>query len=369
MKLPLFPLPRRRGARSGRGAPGRFARAAALFALPILAAAPFGAAADDNAPPMDRTTEWLADPSLYMVAIEALVVEVNEDKSRDLGLHYGMARNDVSNVIEGADFIFGRTLTPVQTPALTGRPDGTTDVGFAPRLPGLGVNLTGMDLNGQVLSARLRALLDKGDARITTRPIAMALNGTKTLIQVGTKVPYQDVSVAGVPVVSEGNVGVKMEVLPKIIDLARETVELDVTKVEVSSLSNYISTQNIDRPVFTTADTRTKITLHSGETYQLSSLKGRREREVREGVPILMHIPVLKWFFSSKEQVLESVDILFFVTPHIVPPGQNVLLPYDFAHNRDLEGEGLPEPRPRPGAAPESTPEPVATAEAAPAAP
>jgi type II secretory pathway component GspD/PulD (secretin) len=199
-----------------------------------------------------------------------------------------------------------------------------------------------MDVNGGVLSARLRTLLDKGDAQIVTRPIVLALNNTLTMLQVGSKVPFQDVNpTTGYPIISEGTVGVSMEVKPSILDLVTQSVELDITKVEVSTLSNFMTTQNVNRPVFNTSNTRTKVTLKSGETYQLSSMKGRRSKTVREGIPVLMHIPILGHLFSSRSEVMQNVDVLFFVTPHIVPPGQNVLLPFDFQHGTDLVQEGV----------------------------
>ena len=55
-----------------------------------------------------------------------------------------------------------------------------------------------------------------------------------------------------------------------------------------------------------------------------------------------MHIPLLgPLLFSSHERFISSVDILFFITPHIVEPGKNVLLPYDFLHGQDLIREGV----------------------------
>ncbi len=84
--------------------------------------------------------------------------------------------------------------------------------------------------------------------------------------------------------------------------------------------------------------------MHGGETIQMSSLKGRRSKIVRQGVPVLMHLPLLGYLFSSREEVFESVDILFFLTPHLIPPGRNMLVPYDFTHGADLVRQGVEVP-------------------------
>lgn len=298
------------------------------------------AQADDNAPEFDRIRPpWYDDPTVHMVAIEGLVVEINEDRTRDIGIHTGFAGNPAA-AVGGADILLGPAIGPVRVPTFEGDADGT-DVGFTPRLPGLGLDLVGIDVNGGFVSARLRTLLQHGEARIMTRPVALAVNGTKTTIDVGSKVPYADIDAKGAPSEAEQNIGVLMEVTPKIMDLTKRTVELDVSKVEVTSLAMILTTNDVDRPVFNTSSTRTKLTMKSGETYRVSSYKGRREVEIREGIPVLMRIPVLGRLFSSVQQVERNVDILFFITPHIVPPGENIVLPYDFQHGQDLLDQGF----------------------------
>lgn len=323
----------------------------------ILFSIASGAAAQDAPPPLDPISdsateseaileqfpEWRGDPTAYMVAIEILVVEVDEKRSRELGVKYGVTNLDGSG-FEGADAAFGPRFSLAQVPTFTGDNLGRTSVGFVPRLPGLGASLVGMDAGGAVFSARLRALLEQGEARIQSRPVVLALHGTEATIRVGSEVPYQDVKVNGGReelAVAFEDVGVELKIVPEILDLATRTVRLDVRQIEVSSVSAFITIREVDRPVFDTANTRTVLTLRGGETLQMSSLKGRRERKVREGIPVLMHIPLLGWLFSSYETTYESVDILFFVTPHVVAPGKNLLVPYDFAHGQDLIEQGV----------------------------
>lgn len=335
------------------GARGAAARLALMF---LLLLAPGGLRADESpadpevtnveapeAPLAAAGEEWRGDPGAYMIAMEILVVEVNENRTRELGLNYGFNRTGGS-FLEGGNLLVGPAIPQTNVPTFSGDSLGRVDIGFEPTLPGLGINLVGMNLNGHVLSAKLRALLDQGDAHITSRPVVLALNGTPASISVGSEVPYQDVKINGAqeePVVAFENVGVKMEIVPTVIDLNREVIELDVRQIEVSSVSNFLTVRKVDRPIFETAQTRTKITMHSDETIQMSSLKGRRSTLKREGVPILMHIPILGHLFSSREEVFESVDILFFLTPHLVPPGRNLLLPYDFTRGQELVQNGV----------------------------
>ena len=126
------------------------------------------------------------DPDYYMVAIEALVVEINEERTRDLGLRYGSnsqgpinpltgvtSDNAPSSIFDGSNISLGRALNPVRVPILLKGLEGRTDVLFQDNLmPGLGLSLVGMNVGSQVVSARLRALLSQGEATVRTRPIA-----------------------------------------------------------------------------------------------------------------------------------------------------------------------------------------------------
>ena len=253
----------------------------------------------------------------------------------------GPLSDHLAGRISRNDFL-GRVRSPLVREA---RALGLTNLGFRSQLPGIGATLTGMDVNGAVISARLRALLGEGEARILNRSIIHSLNQKTAKINIGRKVPYQDVTVRNnreTLVVTSEEVGVSLEIKPTIIDLASRVVELDITKVKVTSVSRLETTNNVEVPVCNTAETKTRNAINHGEPFQLSRLRARRDTELREGIPILMHIPLLgPLLFSSHERVISSVDILFFITPHIVEPGKNVLLPFDFLHGEDLIREGV----------------------------
>ena len=279
---------------------------------------------------------WRDDPNRHMVAVEALVVEINEERTRDLGIRYGFNDIDDGSVVDGGDVSLGQPLDTFRVPMLIRDPQGLTSVGFDDRMPGLGVSLAGMNIGSTVVSARLRALLEQGDAAIRTRPIAVALNNTPVLIQSIDSVPYLDRKEKGDLSVAYENVGVQMRVVPQIKDLRTRLVELDIQNLEVSSVSSFITTQNIDRPVFNKSSTDTGVTLREGETFVVGGLKTRRAVHSEDRVPILGTIPILGALFRSRADLERNMDVLFFITPYILQPGQNFLLPYDFQNQQAL---------------------------------
>lgn len=313
--------------------------------VPLAAVQAKAAKTAPPAKPVDPL-EIKDDRNLHMIAVEALVVEVNEERTRDLGITYGYNQATVgpdgsiipgSGVIQGIDTRLGRQLSTVNVPVLINRPQGGTAIGSAPRLPGLGVSLVGMNVDSGAVSAQLRALLTSGDAAIRTRPVAVTLNRSKVHIETVNEVPTLLVGGGRQLNVDFRKVGVFMEVTPAIESLRPVGVAtLDISRLEVSSVSNFITTRNVDRPVFTRSATETKVTLAAGETFVIGGLKTRRTVHIEERVPILGDIPGLGLLFRSQQDIDRNMDVLFFITPYILPPGQNFLLPYDFKNQKAL---------------------------------
>ena len=278
----------------------------------------------------------------HMVAIEALVVEVSEERTRDLGFTYGLSTlendgSDASSAVDGANIGLGaQSFSTVSVAGLTEFADGNTRVDFANRMPGLGISLVGIELDSAVVAAQLRALLDRGEAVIRTRPIGVALNKTEVSIETVDEIPYVDLDAKGKLGIQKKTVGVKLQVTPTIVADYPGAVELDISNIEVSSSSRFITLQNVNRPVVNVSKTHTKVTLREGETFIVGGLKTRRKVVEKESVPILGRIPLIKWLFTSRREVMRNMDVLFFITPNILEPGENFLLPYDFENQEPL---------------------------------
>ena len=324
---------------------GRFMRVIILGAMG-LAAALAANAQTPTATPIDTVQlEIKDDPSLHMVAIEALVVEVNEEMTRDLGISYsgnqvrtssGGATTNGSGVIDGGLINLGQALSTVGVPTLMRSLGGQNRTGSTQRLPGLGFSLTGMNVGTAAISVKLRALLQTGDATIRTRPVAVALHNTPVRIETVNEVPVQGGGGNQLHVDFK-KVGVLMDVKPEIVSLRPGVTKLHITKLEVSSVVNLVTSRNISRPVFSrSAAQQTVLTLSEGETFLFGGLKTRRMDHVEDSVPILGSIWLIGRLFRSTHDVERNLDVLFFVTPYILAPGQNIFLPYDFKHQKEL---------------------------------
>ena len=288
--------------------------------------------ADEN--PVPAELRYQSKPEWQMVAIEALVVEINDEHALELGMTYGLTS---SSSLDGANIGLGsRNLGSVPVAELLKGVDGATDISFANRMPGLGISLAGIDVDSAVLAAQLRMMLDNGEALIRTRPIVVALNKTPVEIETVDEIPYVDIDEKGKLGIQKKKAGVRMIVTPTIVPDYPGAVTLDISNIEISSGSTFITLENVNRPVVSVSRTHTRITLREGETFIVGGLKTRRETVEEERVPILGSIPIIRWLFTSRHVVERNVDVLFFITPNILEPGENFLLPYDFRNGEFL---------------------------------
>ena len=284
------------------------------------------------------------DANLRQIAIEALVVEINEDTERKWGIDYTLNRNEAENpgsIIEGINMEFPFKADQVSVPDFI---DTKTGNGFVinrtNRLPGLGLSFVGLDIGPGEVSGKLRLLMNQGKAKIRTRPIVVAVNGTTAIIETVEEIPFQDVSFSGKGEayldVKYEKVGVKLEVVPTILDLKRRIVELNIKHVTVSAVSSYVTIKQVNRPVFAESTANTSMEMRSGETLIIGGLKTHREVKEENRLPILGSLPLIGWMFKNQTNVIQIKDTLFFITPYILEPEQSPILPFDFVNGIPL---------------------------------
>ncbi len=284
------------------------------------------------------------DLNMRQVAVEAMVVEIGEEYTRNLGLTYTLNRRSdaTGSNLKALDVHFPYTLEDVTVPTFEDSKFGRISV-----MPGLGVSLSGMDVGMGRFSANLRTLLVSGKAQVRARTIAVALHNTPVDIETVDEVPFQDVKYnpqTGQPTldVSYEKVGVALRVNPEILDLKKRRLRLNISELNLSSVTGFVTLQNVNRPIFAKSTANTIAEITSGETFILGGFKIKRNVVSETGVPILRRIPILGYLFKSEKKVEEKKDILFFITPYILKPTHSPNLPHDFKHGKFLEIDNVP---------------------------
>jgi general secretion pathway protein D len=247
------------------------------------------------------------------VHIEAIIVEVGDDKSMDLGVEWQTSAT--SDGYQGTSYF----------------PDSGASAGLS--IGGSGLNL-GFFSSGD-LRAVLKTFAQDTDANILSTPSLVTLDNEEASIIVGENVPFvtgqytnSDAASATNPfqTIERQDVGIKLTVTPHINE--GETIELKIEQ-EVSDVDE--STKDSEAGITTKKrNIKTTVLVDNGEVIVLGGLMSNDLSETDQKVPLLGDIPILGYLFSRKSTVYNKKNLMVFLRPRILR---------DKISNRELANE------------------------------
>jgi len=155
---------------------------------------------------------------------------------------------------------------------------------------------------------------NRGVGKLLSKPKIITQNNEKATVKQGTKIPVQTiinntVSVQFVDAVLE------LDVTPQIT--AEGTIFMDVT-VENDQIDQAIlRVQGI--PAIDTQSAETKVTVNDGATIVVGGVIVNQQRTSIDDVPFVGSVPLLGNLFKHKTVSSTSQELLFFLTPRILP--------------------------------------------------
>ena len=258
------------------------------------------------------------------VLVEALIMEVNVSEKTSFGMDFGLELNKAFNLViasaaKGSAFGVpglaaagaGEFLTNFRYTSGNCTPSASGSSGFVPCT---------------TIQAILKAAQTDTNANIVAAPHILTSDNEEAEIQIGQNIPIitnrintatgnvsgQTTSVE----VERQDVGVNLRVTPQISegDTLRLKIFQEITQV-VPSVAG-----NVEEVGVTLAKRNIENTLvvADGETVVIGGLLSERYDDSVTKAPWLGDIPVLGWMFKTKDKNLEKVNLLVFLTPHIV---------------------------------------------------
>ncbi|MCF6178629.1 MAG: type IV pilus secretin PilQ [Geopsychrobacter sp.] len=254
---------------------------------------------------LDKVRELvkILDTPERQVMIEARIVEVNSNYSRDLGVNWGLDFNNPGNKLGagklgiGGDFSIG---LPV------GAGSAATEAGL-----GTGFTFGRIGIDQTVLDLRISALESNGNAKIVSTPRITTLNGEEATISQGTTIPYQ----------TSGADGPKTEFIAAELKLTVKPVinPDDSVILEILATNDSPSiTAGASAPSIDTKKAKTKVLVQDGETTVIGGIFINNKTENETGVPFLMDIPIFGRLFKSTKVTNTKAELMIFITPRIL---------------------------------------------------
>ena len=195
------------------------------------------------------------------------------------------------------------TPTPVQMPLATNLPAGgpTSGLTYLFTSPNFALDFF------------LSLMESRGVGKILSEPKGITQNNEKLTVKQGAQVPIST-SINNTVSVQYVDAVLKLEVTPQIT--AEGTVFLDIT-VENTQIDPGITV--LGQPGLDTQSTQTKVLVNDGGTVAIGGVVVNNQRTNIDQVPLLGSMPLIGNLFKHTSVSVTSQELLFFVTPRILP--------------------------------------------------
>lgn len=253
------------------------------------------------------------------VVVDVAVLEVNRDKSRNLGITLPQQFSITPQVANSTS----TTTSSTGTTTTTGTSTASTST--APTLNTL-AHLTGANFAVSLGTASVNALLSDSDTRILQNPRIRATDGQRAQLKIGQRIPVATGSFssgASTAIVSSLvntqftylDIGVTIDITPTVHQDREITLKLII---EISNQANTVTISGVQEPIIGQRRVEQTIQLKEGEPSILAGILTRNESDALSGTPGLSDIPFLRNLFSSRSRDRAQDEVVFLLIPHIV---------------------------------------------------
>jgi general secretion pathway protein D len=182
-------------------------------------------------------------------------------------------------------------------------------------------------LNTINVRAFLQLLMNLTDTNVLSTPQVLAADNQKAKIVVGENRPFPTGQAQGITggtlvTIERKDVGVTLELTPQVLedDLIRLEIKQEITAI-AENVAQTIGTGNSTVPVGPTTTKRSMETTTVAKDQQTLVIGGLvRDNLVlsERKIPFFGDIPLLGWLFRFQSKATEKLNLLVFLTPHLV---------------------------------------------------
>jgi type IV pilus assembly protein PilQ len=227
------------------------------------------------------------------VIIEARIVEVSENFSKDLGTQWGLTDGPVINGSDSSTYTIAMNHPPTSS-------SGSIGYQFT--------RLAGTNLS---LNAELKAIEASGEGKIISTPKIVTLDNKEATISQGVEYPYPETDANGGTTVKFKVIDLKLTVKPHVTPDNRINLGIKITKNDIGTITGGV-------PSLNTNAAKTELLVNDGDTIVIGGILKTNAAETETRFPLLSKIPIVGWLFKSKATSNTKNELLIFITPRIV---------------------------------------------------
>jgi len=268
------------------------------------------------------------DVVLPQVLIEAIIMEVNLDDERNLGVSYlQTSPSTPGNYFKGIGAVNNGTLLNKNNYVNS----GTNGFGS---LPG-GFSYAAMF--GNDFDATLTAIATDSRINVLSKPRVQTSHGVQASLKVGDTIPYVTGTYFGgingqaSSQYQQTFVGIDLEVTPLIN--SDGLVVMDISQ-DIQQLGPSTTIDGNSVPTTTQRSAVAKVSVKDRDTIILGGFISSTKSKSHSGVPGLKDIPVLGYLFRSSSDSTKRVELIVLIRPTVLPTPDSAALAATTERNR-----------------------------------
>jgi type IV pilus secretin PilQ/predicted competence protein len=266
------------------------------------------------------------DTKTQQVEIEARVVAANRSFARELGSQFAFAgsatggRNLFSGVGNVGTSPISRSVPPLPAPPVIVGSGGSGSGGAMPLVTNLGATVPTSGIAYAFSSANfaldyiITAAESKGVGKLLSKPKEIVQNNEQATIKQGTKIPVQTV-INNTITVQFIDAVLELQVTPQITKDGTIFMTIHVENTQIDPAIPRI--QGI--PALDTQAQDTRVLVRDGQTVMIGGIIISNQQTSIDEVPFVGSLPIIGQLFRHTTISTNSQELLFFVTPRILP--------------------------------------------------
>nr|MBC8186798.1 hypothetical protein [Pseudomonadota bacterium] len=187
--------------------------------------------------------------------------------------------------------------------------------------------------NGGNLGIGINASKTDSDLNIVSAPHILTSDNEEAEIRIGNNIPIvtgrtdaavgnTDGDLAQSVSVDRQDIGITLRVTPQISE--GDTVRLQIFQELTEVTESQAGDVDDVGVTLTSRKVENTVVVNDGETVVIGGLISESFTDSVSGVPYLKDIPYLGWLFKTKSETLRKINLLIFLTPHIVRSAEDL---------------------------------------------
>jgi len=206
------------------------------------------------------------------------------------------------------------------------------------KITGFAGSVAGWDISSGIVdplsfTAAMTDAGSKNNLKILSAPMIMTTHNKEAEVKVGQKQPIitgstatpTSASTTGITTQSQvtyQDIAIDLKVTPLIGDDG--SIQLKISQ-QVDDVIGSVLIDNNQQPIIGTRLATSFVNVMDGQMLVLGGLQRNKFNATRKKIGFLHEIPILSQIFGARENTVERTELLLFIRPHVVPPGEGTV--------------------------------------------